>query len=80
MTRDEILAMAEQAAYPYHNLKWNDVERGFIERFASFVAAAEREACAQVCERPHYPAGTGNWCRVKNGHECAEAIRARGEE
>ncbi len=42
-------------------------------RFAALVAAAEREACAQICEHgvnaEHYPTLT----------EVAAAIRARGE-
>ncbi len=36
-------------------------------RFAALVAAAEREACAKVCEEPGWNAA--NWC--------ATAIRAR---
>ena len=42
-----------------------------FERFASLVAAVEREACAQVCDEmsgsDYLP------------HQCAAAIRARGE-
>ena len=37
-------------------------------RFAALVAAAEREACAKVCEEPGWNAA--DWC--------AKAIRARG--
>ena len=40
-----------------------------LERFAALVAAAEREACAKVCD---------GWMHA-NGNDCAEAIRARGE-
>ena len=42
-----------------------------IERFAALVAAAEREACAKVCEDRE----RANLYGVK---ECAAAIRARG--
>ena len=42
-----------------------------IERFASLVAAAEREACAQVCDELQQ-------CWQSAG-ECADAIRARGQ-
>ena len=45
-----------------------------LERFAELVRADEREACAKVCE------GLGmatNGMHERN-HECAEAIRARG--
>ena len=37
-------------------------------RFAALIAAAEREACAKVCEEPGWNAA--DWC--------AKAIRARG--
>lgn len=37
--------------------------------FAALVAAAEREACAKVCEEPGWNAA--NWC--------ATQIRARGQ-
>jgi hypothetical protein len=58
MTRDDIIRMALDA----HLLNYVDLEtprRYFIcadagveevERFAALVAAAEREACAKVCE------------------------------
>jgi hypothetical protein len=39
-------------------------------RFAALVAAAEREACAKVCEESN----AFDW------PECAAAIRARGQE
>ena len=41
--------------------------------FAALVAAAEREACAKVCER--LPAQQD----IDVRDECAAAIRARGE-
>ena len=56
MTRDEIIRMAKEAG-------WQRVGRnpetgpefpvliGNLERFAALVAAAEREACAEVCEK-----------------------------
>jgi hypothetical protein len=51
MTRDDIIRMAKQAAKETGTLvptEWNDP---LLERFAALVAAAEREACAEVCER-----------------------------
>ena len=43
-----------------------------LERFANLVAAAEREACAQICgEVGEHPSLTPR--------HCAEAIRARGQ-
>ena len=44
-------------------------DRAAIMDFAKLVAAAEREACAKVCD---------GWMHA-NGNDCAEAIRARGE-
>ena len=41
-----------------------------VIKFAKLVAEKEREECAQVCE---------NWSHA-NGDDCAEAIRARGQE
>jgi hypothetical protein len=41
---------------------------GHLERFAALVAAAEREACAKVCEQ---------WEWANNA---ADAIRARGND
>jgi hypothetical protein len=41
----------------------------YLQEFAALVAAAEREACAKVCEEPGWNAA--NWC--------ATQIRARGQ-
>jgi hypothetical protein len=44
-----------------------------LKRFAALVAAAEREACAKVCdELQDYP--------TVEARHCAEEIRARGED
>lgn len=42
-----------------------------LRSFAKIVAAAEREACAKVCEELGYYAKHGGW-------GCADAIRERG--
>lgn len=71
MTRDDIISMAREAGIDY----------GFgaeLERFAALVAAAEREACAEVCEET-----TAAWTQhlYNSGCvDCAAAIRARGGE
>jgi hypothetical protein len=44
----------------------------FLERFAALVAAAEREACAKVCDERER-------ANLYGFKECADAIRARGE-
>jgi hypothetical protein len=62
MTRDEIIRMSMEAGFA----GWKcDEEK--IERFATLVAAAEREACAKRLEA------------VGCDH-CAANIRARGEK
>ena len=43
----------------------------FVAAIEAAAVAAEREACARVCE--------GDGVRQMNGDECAAAIRARGE-
>jgi len=77
MTRDDIIRMARKA-----NLhERTKVVGGYIvnipnlenlERFAALVAAAEREACAKVCESEGARIDA-SWA------SCAAAIRARGE-
>ena len=48
MTRDEIIEMALDAGLG-PGVAWPEYYPTF-ERFAALVAAAEREACAKVCE------------------------------
>ena len=64
MARDDIIRMAREA-----HLVMYDYDHPSLERFAALVAAAEREACAKVCEEPGWNAA--NWC--------ATQIRARGQ-
>lgn len=74
MTRDEIIAMAKEAVSVSATF-WPDDFTGLMsvfERFAALVAAAEREACAQVAME--FRRGAGNpVCG-----EVAAAIRQRG--
>jgi hypothetical protein len=62
MTKDEILRMAREAGCVDPMVFF-----GAYERFATLVAAAEREACAKVVE--HY---RSDW-------DMADTIRARGQ-
>ena len=69
MTQDEIIDMARQVGIEAES---DTLCRfgGWVEPFVAFanlVAAKEREACAKACEEA--------WTR----HQCAAAIRARGE-
>lgn len=59
MTRDEIIKMAREVGTPYVNRHHPGVTSfGFTEdalqRFVTAVAAAEREACAKVCDKSVY--------------------------
>ena len=48
MTRDDIIRMAREAGWtgPEENVTYV----AMLERFANLVAAAEREACAALCD------------------------------
>ena len=72
MNRDNIIRMAREAGLCDSNGEDDDSVNivDHLERFAGLVAAAEREACAKVCEEPGWNAA--NWC--------AKAIRARGSK
>jgi len=81
MTRDDIIRFGEQADEvadrkirmrgEFHP-DWHEVRD---EAFAAVVAAAEREACAQLCYSYGPFDGT-----VSTEVKLARAIRARGEE
>jgi hypothetical protein len=74
MNREDIIRMAREAGI---SKPWDQepVQWGTLERFAALVAAAEREACAKVCEneiekvKPAYSVTAEN---------ALKAIRARG--
>ena len=69
MTRDDIIRMAREAG-----LVMYDYSHPSLERFANLVAAAEREACAKVCDKISDEDG------FEGGYadRCAFAIRERG--
>lgn len=91
MTRNEIMRMAKQAGGRFDGSDWRflcDFDDEELERFAALVAAAEREACAQVCEseeaRALYnfdndlEANRHFWNGAsQSATSCAESIRAR---
>jgi hypothetical protein len=84
MTTDDIIRMAREI-----DLLTTTEPDGYqfwipenLERFAALVAAAEREACAKVCDDLPLPPYVSN----NDAHiwdvtcvDCAEAIRARGQ-
>lgn len=75
MTREDIIRMAREAGW---DMEWGGTTVEQVMAFAEVVAAAEREACALVCEA--IPA-TCTWMDYdEDCMECARAIRARGGE
>jgi hypothetical protein len=81
MTRDDIIRLAREAGAgepeslygrtDYVVMTWFE-----LERFAALVAAAEREACAKLCEEM---ARRHNDIRRAALEVAAEWIRARGD-
>jgi hypothetical protein len=71
MTLDSIIQVAREVGF---TIKVEDVDK--FERFAALVAAAEREACAKVCEeQADSPALTS--IEQYRAKFIADAIRAR---
>ena len=77
MNREDIIRMAREAGAMFDHMTW--VERDLapvFERFAALVAAAEREACANVCEKLDIEGWRdAGW--DMGTIDCAAAIRAR---
>lgn len=52
MSRDDIIRMAREAGFDPHDMSADfTCNLKDMERFAELVRAAEREACAKVCEQ-----------------------------
>ena len=90
MNKDDIIRIAKEAGMQYREHLdqmatpyCDGVYMEELERFANLVAAAEREACAKVCDErgqgryalEHYAALT----YLGATHDCAAAIRASGQ-
>jgi hypothetical protein len=72
VNRDDIIRMAREAELHCHvKLTEHGLIIEDLQYFANLVAAAEREACAKVCEQRGM---------VKGGEVFAARIRARGEK
>lgn len=98
MMREEIIRMAREAGFDFYETMhvWTTptedvpypegVYTENLERFAALVAAAEREACAKVCDDIRYDGyvppedGAASYYYNDASIECAAAIRARGEK
>jgi hypothetical protein len=80
MTREDILRMAREAATEDGSISRDDGKNivlyavkttQFLERFAAIVAAAERAACADICDQHASIEGIAQ--------RCAAEIRARNK-
>ena len=65
MNKEDITRMAREVGV----LAGYEGEPEYLERFAALVAAAEREACAKVCD--------GFWLNGRYLTDVADSIRAR---
>jgi len=78
MTNEDIIRMAREAGFLPDMFGigiWDSKE---LNVFASLVAAAEREACAQVCvEQAKIVSNQANGKTVAS--HCAHYVRARGK-
>ena len=82
MNRDDIIRMAREAGAliaPFISLNDITFSPATIQEFAALVAAAEREACAKVCEELLTMVSTGDE-HMDGVWDCINAIRARGQE
>ena len=86
MNREDVVRMAEEAEINCDLIDEGEGQIWYItietlERFAALVAAAEREACAKVCEGMARPVGNDMMSAAQwTATSCAAAIRARGQE
>jgi predicted metal-dependent hydrolase len=87
MTRDEIIRLAQKVDADtsdfidyYYNQEMIVFSKGQLERFAALVAAAEREACAKVCDSEVEKLMQWHPREAMAVGVCAAAIRARGDK
>ena len=71
LERDDIIRMAQEAGWGFNNSRDSDFVKAQL-KFAELVAAAEREACAKLCEEQYEYYGYD--------HVFAAKIRARGND
>jgi len=76
MTRDDIIRMARHVGICDGPFEFQMVSPEDLRRFAKLVSAAEREACAKLCDE----IGSDLWigdADEASVSKCAAAIRAR---
>jgi hypothetical protein len=83
MTKDDILEMARETGMELYGHGRDQTNFVFILcRFANEVAAAEREACAKLCDAKvdaEYATGKVDHNEMGWTQACALSIRARGQ-
>ena len=73
MDREDIIRMARECQFAHYYESGDLVAMPQLERFAALVAAAEREACAKLCDvLAVHPEYASDITKV-----AAQAIRAR---
>ena len=75
-SRTDVLRMAREAGFEQNSLGVTYTSGALpelLERFAALVAAAEREACAKICD------SVNNYDNPMTANDVADAIRARGQ-
>ena len=81
MDKDDIILMADASGLSFYGMgRDRDKFLHYLEAFADLVAAAEREACAKVCDEMEEKAeehGT-ECCKWPTPNDCAYAVRAGG--
>lgn len=79
MNTERIRELAKQAGDDWDHTLESDKE--FLKKFAALVAAAEREACVELCVLTEQMCkAVGLPAAAEAVEACAEAIRARGKE
>ena len=79
MTQEEIISMAREAGMA--DVCWeSELSLLLLTRFARLVAAAEREACAKVCEDFAYGTSAYEIYHRFAAYKCADLIRKSGED
>ena len=72
MNREEVIKLAKQSGLFVELVLERDLD--WLERFAAFVASAEREACAKIVEESSLPDAYSEPVLL----DIADDIRARG--
>lgn len=80
MTRDDVIRLAREAGISDTAFDFQMVSPDDLERFASLVAAAEREGCAITAWSIGMDLYNKQFDSREVGAHCAAAIRSRGNQ